>query len=245
MKERRRKKDIDAVCESILRYIQPGDVINQVGGQRWWEFWLAVAQRAIQHYQRQLFGEKSSWQDTHTMLYLDEENTFSVEAPRARKKPLRDYCFSEFSIYRLTLIPLSVDHIDTLREAAAKIVGTKYDYGQLLDIAVNQILGFEHQRRLSVFDLGKRRKVCSVGVRTAFEYLYKNMIRTEDSPPGKWLFREMNPKKWPREAVRRYRGTDVEATSPAHFSNSDYFCHDFELVARFTDGVQVFPDPSA
>ena len=121
------------------------------------------------------------------------------------------------------------------------MVGEDYDIGQLLDIAVNQMMGYEHQRRLRFFDFGRKKKVCSVGVRVAFEYLYQLKIKTKDSRRGKWLFYELNPEKWSPKAVREYRGTDVEVTSPAHFANSDYFCREFELVARFQEGKLVFP----
>jgi len=125
--------------------------------------------------------------------------------------------------------------------AAREIVGTDYDLGQLLDIAINDILGYEHQRRLTIFDFGRKKKVCSVGVRVVFEYLHQVKIETEDSPPGKWLFDKLNPKKWSEKDIQKFRGTDVEATAPAHFANSDYFQHEFELIAKFNNGVQVYP----
>ena len=235
------RKSVNASCEAILKVIKPGDVVNQVGERKWWQFWLAVTYAAIRWHQKKLFGKNSNWKDTHTMLYFDKKNTFSVEMPKATMKPLQEYCFSNLSIYRLRLTELTPDFIKTLKTSAKKMEGEVYDIGQLLDIAINDILGYEHQRPLTIFDFGRRKKVCSVGVRAAFEYLYKKRIKTEDSRPGKWLFYKLNPDKWSPEAIQKYKGTDVEATSPAHFANSDYFSYEFKLIAKFDGGKQLFP----
>jgi hypothetical protein len=235
------RKLVNAASQAILKIIKPGDVVNQVGDRTWWQFWLAVTYTAIQWHQKKLFGKDANWKDTHTMLYFDKDNTFSVEMPKATLKPLREYCLSNLSIYRLRLKKLAPDLVKTLKTAAQRMVGEDYDIGQLLDIAINDLLGYDHQRPLTIFDFGRKRKVCSVGVRVAFEYLYKKRIKTESSRPGKWLFYKLNPKKWPPEAIKNYKGTDVEATSPAHFANSDYFSNEFELIARFENGKQVFP----
>ncbi len=233
------KKRVDSACENILKMIKPGDVINQVGDFKWYEFWLSIGSKSIQSHQKALFGKESNWKDDHTMMFFDEDNTFSVELPIATMKPLKKYCLSNLSIYRLRLIELKADHINTMRRSAKNMLGTDYDIGQLLDIAINQILGYENQRRLSIFDFGRKKKVCSVGVRVVFEHLYQQHIRTEKSDSRKWLFDKLNPDKWPDKKVKQFKGTDVEATSPAHFANSDYFCNEFELIARFNNGVQL------
>ncbi len=232
---------VNSSYDSILQFIRPGDVVNQINTHKWWEFWLAIACNSIQSHQKKLFGRDSNWKDTHTMLYFDEHNTFSVEFPKATLKPLKEYCLSDLSIYRLRLVELTDDHLSTMREAAMEMVGENYDVGQLLDIAINSLLGYDHQRRLSIFDFGKKKKVCSVGVRVAFEHLYQKKIKTADSPAGKWLFNTLNPEKWSPKVIAKYKGTDVEATSPAHFANSEFFCHDFELIARFNNGIKLFP----
>ena len=238
-------KDRDLVNrahESILSIIKPGDVITWIGTHKWWEIWSAIIHAGIQWQQRRMFGKNSNWKDTHAMFYLDASNTFSVELPKATTKHLREYCLANLSIYRLRLVDLTPAHVDTMREAVMDMVGEDYDIGQVLDIAINNILGFAHQRRLAFFDLGKKKKVCSVGVRTVFEYLYQEDIRSEKNLPGKWLFRELNKEKWPEKKIKDYKGTDVEATAPAHFTNTDYFCHEFELIARFNNGLQIYPE---
>jgi hypothetical protein len=189
------RKLVNTACEAILKVIKPGDIVNQVGERKWWQFWLAVTYAAIRWHQKKLFGKDSNWEDTHTMLYLDKKNTFSVEMPKAIMKPLHTYCLSNLSIYRLRLTELTPDFIKTLKAAVKKMKGEDYDIGQLLDIAINGLLGYDHQRLLSIFDFGRKKKVCSVGVRVAFEYLYKKRIKTADSLPDKWFFYELNPEK--------------------------------------------------
>jgi len=227
--------------ESIKKIIKPGDVINQSNSPEWWQFWLAFTHLAIKWYQRELFGSNSIWKDTHSMLYLDENNTFSVEFPKVVMKPLRDYYLSDFTIYRMDLTNLNEICVEILRDTALQMIGEDYDVGQLLDIGINEILGYHFQRKLSLFDFGRKRKVCSVGVRICFENL-GNQVRTpfgKSTKPGKWLFHDLNPSMWTKREIEEYRGTDVEATSPAHFANSNYFCNEFRLIAKFSKGKQI------
>ena len=136
---------VNSACEAILGVIEPGDVVNQVGDRKWWQFWLAIVYASIRRHQKKLFGRKSNWRDTHTMLYLDEDNTFSIEPPRATIKPLREYSLSSFSIYRLRLTELTPEFTEILKSTAMEMVGEDYDMGQVLDIVINNILGYEHQ----------------------------------------------------------------------------------------------------
>jgi hypothetical protein len=233
------RERVNSACEDILNVIKPGDVVNQVGDIKWWQFWLKIGSWAIQRHQKKLFGKNSNWKDDHTMMFFEEDNTFSVELPRATMKPLQEYCLSNLSIYRLSLKELTPDDVATMRNSARGMVGTDYDIGQLLDIAINDLLGYEHQRRLSIFDFGRKKKVCSVGARVVFEHLYKKKIDPEGAKERKWLFDKMNPEKWPKKKIRKFRGTDVEATAPAHFANSDYFQNEFKLIARFNRGKEL------
>jgi hypothetical protein len=234
-------KKVRQAYEEILKVIKPGDVVNQLGDASWYEVWSHAAHWAIRQYQKSLFGKNANWHDTHTMLFFDEWDTFSVELPRARVKPLQEYCLSDMSIYRLTLIELAPNHIDCMMDAADRMIGTRYDVGQLLDIAIREILEFDQDRPISIFDFGRERKVCSVGVRVCFEYVYRKIVKPSipDAPEGKWLFHSLNPDKWPPSEIAKYKGTNVEATAPAHFANTDYFQNEYELVARFKDGNRI------
>jgi len=233
---------VNRACQSILEVIQPGDVVTWIGKHAWWQFWSALVHAGIQWQQRNLFGKTSNWKDTHAMVFLDESNTFSVELPRATTRHVREYCLANLSIYRLRMIELTSAHVAVMRSAVMDLVGEGYDLGQILDIAINTLLGYDHQRRLKFFDMGRKKKVCSVGVRVVFEYLYQHSIRTVESRPGKWLFHQLNPDRWPAPFVAEYRGTDVEATAPAHFTNTDFFSNEFELIARFNGGLRTYPE---
>lgn len=129
-----------------------------------------------------------------------------------------------------------------MRTAAMQMLGEFYDVGQLLDIAINQILGFPHRRKSKWFDFGKKLKVCSVGVRVIYEAILQDLLGGRPAVGIKFLFPHLNPVMWTGEEYRRYRGTDVEMTSPAHFANSHYFGHEFERVVRIRDGQFILGD---
>lgn len=241
------KKLVKQACHDILEVIRPGDVVNQINQAKWYEFWFNVGFWGIQAYQKSLFGKKSNWYDTHTMLYFDEWATFSVEPPKALVKPLQDYCLSYMSIYRLNIDVLPEvsafpdEYIKIMMDAADEMIGKQYDIGQLLDIAIREILGYDQSRPLKFFDFGKKLKVCSVGARVCYEYLYQKAIKPNLAEPlqGKWLFRALKEGKWSESRYKNYNGTDVEATAPGHFANSDYFRDEFKLVARFNNGKRI------
>lgn len=232
---------VNSAVESILSIIKPGDIIIQTGTYKWWQLQKALVLRSIQNYQKKVLGEQSNWQSTHAMLYLDENNTFSVEIPRATLKPLHEYCLSHFSIYRIQFVEMTKEFVSILHDATLQMVGEDYNLNQVVDICISDIMGYDHQRHLNIFDFGRNRKLSSVGVRVAFEYLYNKKVRREDSRPGKWLFYMLNLEKWSKDIIREYNGTNIEATTPAHFVNSDLYCHDFKLIATFSKGKQIFP----
>ncbi len=233
------RQQINNSTESILKIIKPGDVITQTGKSPWWQFWRLAVYWSIRFYQYKLFGKHANTRDVHAMIFLDEDNTFSVELPRATMKPLQEYCLTDFSIYRLQLKELDTEDVKLMKKIARNLVGQNYDLGQILDIAINFLMGYEHQRKLKFFDLGARKKICSVGVRVLFEKLYQERLKQPNAPDRKWLFETLNSQKWSKKFVKNYNGTDVEATAPAHFTNSDFFANEFKLIAQFKQGNLV------
>jgi len=222
--------------EEIKSILRPGDIINQVGHPKWYEFWLSITYGFIKWHQRRLFGKHSNYRDTHTMIYFDPIQTFSVEMPKAILKPLSDYYKSDFTIYRIKNPAITSEMTWYMKEHAKKMVDRDYDVGQLLDIAVNGILGYANRRKAKIFDMGDKNKVCSVGVRVLLERLnQKHKFQTN----GKWLFHSLNPNRWSTKKIANYRGVDVEMTTPAHFANTDQFENELKLVARFNNGVRV------
>ncbi|MCP4583266.1 MAG: hypothetical protein GY839_16785 [candidate division Zixibacteria bacterium] len=232
------KKLVKKASEEILEIIKPGDIVNQDLKTKWYEFWLKIGFWGIKTYQKDLFGKKSNWQDSHTMMFFNERNTFSVELPKAKFKPIQEYCLSDMSIYRCKLMEMTPEYIDSMMDTAKRMLGSDYDIGQLLDIALRQILGYSQHRKVRFFDFGKKKKVCSVGARVCYEHLYMKKIKPSlDNPPrGKWLFHSVYADKWSEKFANNYKGTDVEATAPAHFANTDYFQNEFELIAKFDNG---------
>jgi hypothetical protein len=104
-------------------------------------------------------------------------------------------------------------------KAANKLIGKIYDIGQLLDIAINHILGYTVRRKYKIFDFGKRCKICSVGVRSIYEFLLQYIQKNENKNLQK-LFTCGN------------KSVDVEITTPAHFANSVRYENEFVLVAK-------------
>ena len=81
--------------------------------------------------------------------------------------------------------------------------------------------------------------MCSVGVRVIYEAVLQDILG-RPAAGIKFLFRNLNPKRWTQEQCREYRGTDVEMTSPAHFANSNFFGHEFKRVVRVKNGQFIF-----
>lgn len=241
-KLKNRKKDKkQKACSHILKVIKPGDVVNQITSYKPYQILMATGIKAIRKYQRHLFGNEANWKHDHCMLFFDKKFTLSLEPPKTIKKPLEKYCLNDISIYRLQKKTLGKSDIDLMRKGAEELVGTVYDVGQLLDIAINGLLGYEHSFKIKIFDFGKKRKVCSVGVRSVFEYLYQKKNKNTKNEKETWLFNTIDPQKWPKNIVKKYQGTDIDATTPAHFANYDYFDNEFKLIARFKNGIQIYP----
>jgi hypothetical protein len=232
----------------ILPLIQPGDVINFDSTTEWYNLHIHLAYKAIRCHQRQMFGNLSRWRDVHSMLYLDEDQVFSVEPPRARFAQLEELYEDTITLWRYTKREFSDEDIEVMHAAAAELDGTVYDVGQLLDIAINHIMGYPHAIHYKVFDFSKYCKVCSVGVRVCYEALRKHLEQQGAEPPMKRLFSSFKYDTWLESDIvmnsnTELRGVDVEATSPAHFANSECFDDEFEMVAQFDRGQQVYPPP--
>jgi len=227
-------------CDELLKVLKPGDVINTYGNPSWYEFWLHIAYYGIKSYQKKIFEKckfrsLANYHHVHTMLYFGPDHTFSVELPCATYKYIENYANDNFTIYRLDR-PLTEEHIDLMFRITQTMYGVNYDIGQLLDIAINKILGYDGIR-LKVFDAGKKNKVCSVGVRTVFEKL--NQKFKLSNKKGKFLFHDLAFNKWEPECYSTFKGVDVEATTPAHFANTNFFNGEFKFVSSFNKGKRI------
>lgn len=230
-KEYRDIKNIKIGVKNILKVIKSGDIVNTDG--RGGKFTSRIGQLGIRMYQKKLF-KNGNYRNTHSTIFFNELDTFSVEPPRATYLPLKSYCLDRISIYRYTKRAFTKKDVNIMEKACDELYGTPYDFGQILDIAVNAILGYDHSINFSIFDFSKSQKVCSVGARIAYERLRKDI-----EPKMTRLFNKLNPEKWTIKQLKKFIRTDVEATTPGHFANSNYFDNEFKLIAKFDLGKRI------
>lgn len=145
---------------------------------------------------------------------------FSCTFPHTKWETWEEVSKRDWDCYRPIFMLLTQADLDLMKIAAEKMLGTHYDVGQLLDIALNKILGYGVGSWHTFFDFGAKMKVCSVAARTIFEAL-RHWTRTElPSTSVKKIYDELFPKL--------FGGVNVERTAPAHFANSP---QEFQLVA--------------
>jgi hypothetical protein len=197
----------------------PGDVINTESHPKFYEVHLWILKKGIRWHQRSLGF--ANWRHTHTMLYLNDRAIFSCTWPHCKWETWEKVSKSDYDIYR----PRFLSHTETeearMWAAASEMIGTHYDGGQLLDIALNSLLGYGVGKWQRFCDWGAKLKVCSVAVRAIFEalrqrgklYACAGGKRIEISEPFPKLF----------------GGLHVERTTPAHFANSP---EEFTVIGR-------------
>lgn len=185
-----------------------GDVINTTAHPGW-KVWLYPLVWAIQFHQRKR-GFKN-WKHTHTMLYFSDSCILSVTFPRAKWETWKSVQKRDWSAYRPVMFSWETSKhqcIPEMLQAGNRFIGTKYDFGQLLDMALNRILGYKVSNWRTWFDADASLKVCSVGARACFEAGRKVFCRLYGFEPYERLW-----------------ASHVERTPPAAFANSDKFEH--------------------
>jgi hypothetical protein len=252
---------------AIAEHLQPGDVINTGWKMNWWDIfrpkkWLRdIACWRIQEYQKAYFGDRSVWDSTHTRINLSQPGCdihsdciFEVTDPISRFVSLYSIALEDIRILRYTNMKLQGHEIFIMRNAAMKLVGMKYDRGQLLDFLLHQIIGYPKES-LRIFDEGTERMVCSTGVAALFNHMRRTIrsdIRMITLPR---LFDIVDTEIWKKNGVYnnidqcldpnarpgfdRIR-TPIERVTPAHFENTEYFQNEFREVARFKNGERYY-----
>ncbi len=199
--------------------------------------------------------------DTHTGIYFTNANVrkyvgehlkvkrilekepyakiFSVEPPKATLVPVEDWALDDLRIYRLTQYKVQDDDIRLMLEGTLPILGTRYDFGQLLDIAMNQIAGYPFKNRINLFDLGTRLKVCSVGVASVYAYLRHEREKAGIYMPR--LFSTLNESTWNKDFIKHYlingEKWSVEQTYPCMFGLTEtHFNKEFQLILWIKEG---------
>lgn len=199
--------------ESLRQTLRPGDVIN-TGPNRAVKWYQNILSWGIQTHQKKM--GYPVWHDTHTVLYFDYSHIFSVTYPKTEWETvmqLVDRAPMEKKIITVwrPRFELPDIYMRWVCESATHMIGTRYDVGQLLDIALNQLLRYDVASWKTVFDYGAWLKVCSVGVRACFD-------------AGRKAY-EVNGWKPPFDVLFTYQGSKlhVERTPPAAFANSNLF----------------------
>jgi hypothetical protein len=190
--------------------LSTGDVINTRPPKRsiWWQAthpFESVPQGCIQAHQRHV--GYADWRDTHSMLYFGPARILSVTYPHTKWETWDRVQQRDFRVWRPTF-PLDSQDVLVMYEAAHKLIGTSYDVGQLLDIALNEILGYGVGFYHRIFDFGGNLMVCSVGVRACFDAARKAKESAGQPPPFDVLFTQGGQK------------LNVERTPPAAYANT-------------------------
>lgn len=165
---------------------QFGDVIL-TRPRRWdfWPPWGRLLQEAIRAEQRRC--GYPVWQDTHAVLVLSPQQILNCTAPRVRLDRWEHVSRGLWTAWR-PVFPMPDRMRAAMTEAAARLVGTRYDYGQLVSILASDLLGYRSPDYAPWFDLGARRQVCSTAVRTVFDAGRKAMEAAGEVPPFSVLF---------------------------------------------------------
>lgn len=244
----------------IEKYSKEGDIINIDGCSS--NPASEIAYWSIRKAQKELFGKQNKWRDTHTMVKFNNSSivkyistnekvkkilgnnekpwhkTFSVEPPKTTLITTESFAMDKISIYRYTKKQITQDDIKILLEATIPILLTKYDVGQLIDIAINQILGYPYDEKIYWFDFGTKYKVCSVGAGAIYQKWRKILEAKGTIIPR--LFSKLNPNRWSQDFIQKFKDNggrwNIENYYPALFSNSDMFDNEFKLIVSMNKG---------
>jgi len=221
--------------ERVRSIIQPGDVINNEGADCiWYKPFNCLLTKTIQFYQKRIFGYDADNRSTHSSIYFAEDKVFSARTPRTLWESLQERVDTKFVIYRYTPIAYTDKHLDIMYNTALEMLHLPYDVGDLLDIMISTILGYDNVRRIRWFEFSKRYTVCSTAVRTIQEKLRKSLEAEGDFSIQR-LFDKLNPAKWKEQKLEKFIRTDVEMTTPAHYANSEYFSGEFKLICHWRE----------
>ncbi|MCD6118177.1 hypothetical protein J7K93_14340 [bacterium] len=220
--------------EKIKELIRPGDVINTIGKNVWYNPLTYIPNKGIALYQRCLFGRGSDYRDTHTTMYFGDNKVFSTTFPKAKWEDLEERVKMKFTIYRYSGREYADKHISIMYNVAEDLIGREYDVGDLFDFMICGLLGYDSVRKVRFFELSRKNLVCSTSVRTIQEKLRKT-LEEEGDFLFKRLFNTLNHDKWSSRKIEKFERTDVEMTTPAHYGNSEWFEGEFVRVCGWQD----------
>lgn len=248
----------------LQRIIQPGDIINLEGHipvtlkSFFKDLVINDVIDLIVKVQKWVFAkcenaDAISYRDNHTMIYLGDNQVFSMEPPRGCIHSLDDYGQGNnriVSIYRMNPQyfgrSLADGDIALIREAAIMLVGIPYDIGQNANIGINALSGYPWSYALTWFEADKipseditkkNAVVCSVSIAEIIAY-WRHILKetTGEEIPQPW--KVLNPGYWTKDQIERFPNHwDVNSTFPANYAvTQTHFSGEFLLMGKFRNG---------
>lgn len=126
---------------------------------------LWIVYRAIRAYQKKKWGARVDYEPTHARLWLGSV-FFEATWPKATYTTLdeTEIAKKRFKVVRWTGADLAIDH---MLIAADAMIGTPYDWGDLLDMGVSAIAGIPQFRIFG--DRMNKYRVCSTAAAQVLE----------------------------------------------------------------------------
>lgn len=196
-----------------------GDVIVTRGPHKyslkelpWWIFKCGCYK-----YQRDMFPkttDRNSLWTTHVTIYTGNNKWLSVTTPRALLQDL-DVSSIDLTTYQKPFALMRYAHIDSFtteaftafKDMVNKIVGTEYDYAQIVGMALHNLFPNLVSEHSSLVTGNKNKVVCSVGALACLIAGWKATDRIKERPGG-------DPEQG---------GCWLEAAPPALFLNHNTF----------------------
>jgi len=231
--------------ERLRPLLRPGDVINLEARPAWWALDQQATAWAIRSRQRRLFGPLGRTRETHSLLLLRGERLLLAGPPRARLVPLPELHATRFSVWRLATHALSPEELDELEAAAGRFLDLAFTPEAVFALAALGIMGYQRTLPGSALEPSRAHRASAVAVRACLERV-RRCFEPRGAPTVPRLFQRVADPTWlDHPAVQAsnllLRGLDLEATCPAHFSNSQRYADEFRLVAELDHGIALHP----
>ncbi|RPH96219.1 hypothetical protein EHM69_01925 [candidate division KSB1 bacterium] len=135
------------------------------GGRNFFEKLMnKMLTKAIQLHQRKVWPKSDHVDAAHSAIKLPNGKWLAIVAPRVSQTDEPLFPKEQARAYRWEgTTHFTPECWQALEAVANRLIGADYDFGQLMDIAIKQTFGWVPDTA-SIFDLGRKKKVCSVGV---------------------------------------------------------------------------------
>jgi len=258
------------VVEILKEHLKPGDILNFYPYPirkftdifRFTHFRLIA--KAIQREARSYFGKNAEIRHFHSEIYFDPDHILNVVFPRSKWDTLQETTYFNFSVYRVKNANFTQDDanymIQQLEESRPytdskgdryemKVIGDRYDLGDLLDFLVNDMLGSRNHIKFHPFDFSKSEKVCSVACAIVLESL-RRKLKSEERPVYEPLFQKINEEHFLKyspngeDIVGEYKknpSIELDSIRPSFYANTpEFFAGELEKVMEVRDSKISF-----